>query len=435
MKKLIETIRNIFSIEELRRRIMYTIVLLVVFRLGCYIVLPGIEPSLLQKGNSGGLFGLFDTFLGGAFTKSAIFALGIMPYISASIIVQLLQVALPSFQKLQQDDSGRKQLTQITRYFTIVITLAQSFGYLTTQIPREAILVNYNFFIFSSMIILTGGTMFTMWLGERITDKGLGNGTSMLIMIGIVSRFPIAIIKEANLKSDIILVFVIEMIVLFFVVMGVVLITQAIRKIPIQYARQVVGGKVMGGQRQYLPLKLNSAGVMPIIFAQSLVFLPGLVARAFPENGVAMWVAINFDSNTIGYTILTALLIIVFTYFYTAIQVDPVKMSDDIKRNNGFIPGVKPGPQTAEHIDDVLSKITLPGALFLAVIAILPIFAEALGIGREFASFYGGTSLLILVGVVLDTLQQINSYLLVKHYEGLMQSGKVKGQSQDMAIA
>jgi preprotein translocase subunit SecY len=435
MKKLIETIRNIFSIEELRRRIMYTLLLLVVFRLGCYIVLPGIEPSLLQKGTSSGLFGLFDTFLGGAFTKSAIFALGIMPYISASIIVQLLQVALPSFQKMQQDDSGRKQLTQVTRYLTIVITLAQSFGYLTTQVPKEAILVNYNFFIFSSMIILTGGTMFTMWLGERITDKGLGNGTSMLIMIGIVSRFPIALIKEASLKSDFILVFIIEVAVLFFVVMGVVLITQAVRKIPIQYARQVVGGKITSGQRQYLPLKLNSAGVMPIIFAQSLVFLPGLIARAFPDNNIALWIAINFDQNTVGNTILTAVLIIIFTYFYTAIQVDPVKISEDIKRNNGFIPGVKPGPQTSEHIDDVLSKITLPGALFLAVIAILPIFAQALGIGSEFASFYGGTSLLILVGVVLDTLQQINSYLLMKRYEGLMQSGKVKGQSQDMAIA
>jgi len=281
MKKFIETIRNIFSIEELRRRIMYTLLLLVVFRLGCYIVLPGIEPTLLPKGGSkGGVFGFLDTFLGGAFNNVAIFALGIMPYISASIIVQLLQVALPSFQKMQQDDSGRKQLTQITRYLTIGITFAQSFGFLTTQVPKEAIIVNYNFFIFSSMIILTGGTMFTMWLGERITDKGLGNGTSMLIMIGIVSRFPVALIKEFNLRPP--LVFVVEMVVLFFVVMAVVLITQAVRKIHIQYARQVVGGKIMGNQRQYLPLKLNSAGVMPIIFAQSLMFVPSMISQAFP---------------------------------------------------------------------------------------------------------------------------------------------------------
>jgi len=436
MKKFIETIKNIFSIEELRRRIIYTLLLLVVFRLGCYIVLPGIEPSLLQKEASNGLFGMLNTFLGGAFTKSAIFALGIMPYISASIIVQLLQVALPSFQKLQQDDSGRKQLTQITRILTIVITLAQSFGYLTTTVPREAILVNYNFFIFSSMIILTGGTLFTMWLGERITEKGLGNGTSMLIMIGIVSRFPIALLKEADLRKDMILIFIVEMVVLFFVVMGVVLITQAVRKIPIQYARQVVGGKITGGQRQYLPLKLNSAGVMPIIFAQSLMFLPGIIAQAFPENNIAVWIGVNVSQQySIGYAVLSVFLIIVFTYFYTAIQVDPARISEDIKRNNGFIPGVKPGPPTSDHIDDVLSKITLPGALFLATIAIMPIFAKGLGVGEEFASFYGGTSLLILVGVVLDTLQQINSYLLMKRYEGLMESGKVKGRSQDMAVA
>jgi preprotein translocase subunit SecY len=434
MKKFFETIRNIFSIEELRRRIMYTLILLIVFRLGCYIVLPGIEPLALQKGaKSGGLFGVLDTFLGGAFNNAAIFALGIMPYISASIIVQLLQVALPSFQKMQQDDSGRKQMTQITRYLTIIITFAQSFGYLTTQIPREAIIVDYNFFIFSSMVILTGGTMFTMWLGERITDKGLGNGTSMLIMIGIVSRFPIALIKEFNLRPP--MIFILEMVILFFVVMGVVLVVQAVRKIPIQYARQVVGGKIMGGQRQYLPLKLNSSGVMPIIFAQSLMFIPGLIGQSFPNSDVAMWIAVNFGNYGWGYAIMTVLLIIVFTYFYTAIQVDPVKISEDIKRNNGFIPGIKPGPETSEHIDDVLSKITLPGALFLATIAILPVFATALGVGQEFAAFYGGTSLLILVGVVLDTLQQINSYLLMKRYEGLMESGKVKGRSQDMAVA
>lgn len=433
MKKFIETVRNIFKIEELRRRIFYTLLLLTVFRLGCYIVLPGIEPMLLKQEASKGALGFLNTFLGGAFDNAAIFALGIMPYISASIIVQLLQVALPSFQKMQQDDSGRKQLTQITRYLTIVITFAQSYGFLMTQIPKEAIMVNQYFFMFSSMVILTGGTMFTMWLGERITDKGLGNGTSMLIMIGIVSRFPIALFKEGSLRPP--MLFMLELATLFFVVMGVVLITQAVRKIPIQYARQVVGGKIMSGQRQYLPLKLNSAGVMPIIFAQSLMFVPGMIGQAFPNSDVAIWIGVNFSQYSVGYAILTVLLIVIFTYFYTAIQVDPVRISEDIKRNNGFIPGIKPGPQTSEHIDDVLSKITLPGAIFLALIAILPIFAKGLGVGEEFAAFFGGTSLLILVGVVLDTLQQINSYLLMRRYEGLMESGKVKGRSQDIAVA
>jgi preprotein translocase subunit SecY len=362
-----------------------------------------------------------------------------MPYISASIVLQLLQVALPAFQKLQKEgESGRKKINQYTRFLTIVITLAQSFGYLTTTIPREAILVDFWFFVFTSMIILTTGTMFTMWLGERITERGIGNGISMLIMIGIVSRLPVAMIQEGSSRFDgqEFLIFIVEMIFLFFVIMGVVMLTQATRKIPVQYAKQVVGNKVYGGQRQYIPLKINAAGVMPIIFAQSLMFLPALIPTVLPESEIATWIGANFaDYTKIGYNILFALLIILFTYFYTAIQVDPNRISEDIKRNNGFIPGVKPGPQTSEYIDAILSKITLPGAVFLAVIATLPAFAVRLGVTSEFAQFYGGTSLLIMVGVILDTLQQINSYLLMRRYEGLMKSGKVKDRSQNSAVA
>jgi preprotein translocase subunit SecY len=438
MKKLFVTLKNIFSIEELRNRIIYTVLLLLVFRLGSYIVLPGIEPSLLTA-NRGGILGMIDLFLGGAFLKASIFALGIMPYISASIVLQLLQVALPAFQKLQKEgESGRKKINQYTRFLTILITLAQSFGYLTTTIPREAILVDFWFFVFTSMIILTTGTMFTMWLGERITERGIGNGISMLIMIGIVSRLPVAMIQEGSSRFDgqEFLIFIVEMIFLFFVIMGVVMLTQATRKIPVQYAKQVVGNKVYGGQRQYIPLKINAAGVMPIIFAQSLMFLPALIPTVLPESEIATWIGANFaDYTKFGYNILFALLIILFTYFYTAIQVDPNRISEDIKRNNGFIPGVKPGPQTSEYIDTILSKITLPGAVFLAVIATLPAFAVRLGVTSEFAQFYGGTSLLIMVGVILDTLQQINSYLLMRRYEGLMKSGKVKDRSQNSAVA
>jgi preprotein translocase subunit SecY len=442
MKKFLTTIRNIFEIEELRRRILYTVLLLLVFRLGSFIVLPGIDPDVLARTqNKGGILGMLDLFLGGAFSKAAIFALGIMPYISASIILQLLQVTVPFFQKLQKEgESGRKKINQYTRFLTIAITIAQSFGYLTTTIPTEAILVSYPFFIFSSMVILTTGTMFTMWLGERITERGIGNGISMLIMIGIVSRLPAALIQEGSTRFDAqdFLLFILEMVVLFFVVMGVVMLTQATRRIPVQYAKQVVGNKVYGGQRNYIPLKVNAAGVMPIIFAQSLMFLPGLLPAVLPEgSAVSGWIIEYFgDYTKLGYNIMFALLIILFTYFYTAIQVDPNRISEDIKRNNGFIPGVKPGPQTSEYIDAVLSRITLPGAIFLAIIAILPSLATSLfGVTTEFAQFYGGTSLLIMVGVILDTLQQINSYLLMRRYEGLMKSGKVKGHSQNPAVA
>ena len=435
MKKFIDTFKNIFSIEELRNRIIYTLLLLVIFRLGSFVVLPGIDPGKLDvlgnMGAFGGVGGILDTILGGAFANGAIFALGIMPYISASIVIQLLTVAVPYFQKMQKEgESGRKRMTQITRYLTIAITFFQSFAYLTSTINNDAILVPKWFFIISSMVILTTGTMFTMWLGERITERGIGNGISMLIMIGIISRFPIALVQEYI--SHNFLIFIVEMVFLFFIVMSVVMLTQATRKVPVQYAKQVVKNNVMRGSREYIPLKVNAAGVMPIIFAQSLMFLPALLAYApgIAGTDTGSWIGTTFsDFTSVGYNVLFGLLIILFTYFYTAIQVDPTRISDDIKRSNGFVPGVKPGPQTADFIDTILSRITLPGAIFLALVAIFPAFAVRLGVTTEFSQFYGGTSLLIMVGVILDTLQQIESYLLMRRYEGLMKSGKVKGKS------
>lgn len=436
MKKFFTTIKNIFSIEDLRIRILNTLGFLVIFRLGSFVVLPGIDPSKL--GEAEGIFGLLDTFLGGAFSNAAIFGLGIMPYISASIVLQLLTVAVPYFQKLQKEgESGRKKISQITRVLTIFITLAQSSAYLST-LPSEAILVDRTFFTLSSMVILTSGTMFCMWLGEKITDKGIGNGISMLIMIGIISRFPGSIYFEAASKGmSGALLFIIEIVVLFFVVMGVVMLTQAVRRIPVQYAKQVVGNKVYGGQRQYIPLKVNASGVMPIIFAQSLMFLPAMLAGLWADtNDTAAFIGATFsDFTTWQYNVVFGLLIIVFTFFYTAITVNPNQIADDMKRNGGFIPGIKPGKQTSEFIDTILTRITLPGSLFLAIVAILPALASIFGVTREFAQFYGGTSLLIMVGVILDTLQQIESYLLMRHYEGMMKSGRVKGRSQNVAVA
>lgn len=441
MKKLIQNIKNIFAIEELRRRILNTLVLLLVFRIGAHIVLPGINPEgLTNKAEAKGLLGLLDTFLGGAFQNVAVFALGIMPYISASIAVQLLTVALPNFQKMQKEgDSGRKKLTQITKYLTIIFTIVQSYAYLQNQDILNAVnpAVGVGLFTISSMLILTAGTMFCMWLGDRITDRGIGNGVSMLIMVGIVSRFPQAIIlevtarfgKKAAIGGPFLLL--IEFILLFFIVLLVVMFTQAIRRIPVQYAKQVVGNKVYGGQRQYIPLKLNTSGVMPIIFAQSLMFLPALLAGLFQGSQSAQAV-VNIFSNPYSwqYNLIFGIMILVFTYFYTAITVNPKQIADDMKRNGGFIPGVKPGDPTAEYIDGVLSRITLPGALFLALIAVLPSLVRiTMGVENNFAAFFGGTSLLIMVGVVLDTLQQIESYLLMKHYEGLMESGKITDTS------
>ncbi|RED99476.1 preprotein translocase subunit SecY [Marinoscillum furvescens] len=439
MKKFIQTIKNIFSIEELRVRILNTIGFLIIFRLGSFVVLPGVDPSQLTQ-DAGGIFGLLNTFLGGAFSRASVFGLGIMPYISASIVLQLMTVAVPYFQKLQKEgDSGRKKINQITRVLTIFICLAQSIGYLTATIPAEAIILeNQVLFQVSSMVILTAGTIFCMWLGEKITDKGIGNGISMLIMIGIISRFPGSIVAEAMSRGmSQALILILELVALFLVVMATVALVQAVRRIPVQYAKQVVGNKVYGGQRQYIPLKVNSSGVMPIIFAQSLMFLPALLAGIWSEESdIAQYIGTTFsDIQSWQYNLLFAVLIILFTFFYTAITINPNQIADDMKRNGGFVPGIKPGKQTAEFIDTVLTRITLPGSVFLAVIAILPAFAMMAGVSTGFAQFYGGTSLLIMVGVILDTLQQIESYLLMRHYEGMMKSGRVKGRTQNTAVA
>jgi preprotein translocase subunit SecY len=432
MKRFFTTIKNIFSIEDLRIRILNTIGFLIIFRLGSYIVLPGVDANALS-GNQGGVFDLMNTLLGGSFSRASIFALGIMPYISASIVVQLLTVAVPHFTKMQKEgDSGRKKLNQFTRVLTIAITAAQSYAYIRATINDEAILYPGTFFMISSIIILIAGTMFCMWLGERITDKGIGNGISMLIMIGIVSRFPAALYQEITGKGmGGAILTIIEILALFFVVVGVIALTQAVRRIPVQYAKQVVGNKLYGGKRDFIPLKLNSAGVMPIIFAQALMFIPPLFAGIWRDSDIGAYVGTTFaDFTSWQYNLLFAILILVFTFFYTAITVPSNDIADNLKRNGGFVPGIKPGKQTAEFIDSILSKITLPGAIFLAIIAIMPAFAVLAGVTPNFAQFYGGTSLLILVGVVLDTLQQIESYLLMRHYEGMMKSGRVKGRSQ-----
>ena len=439
MKKFFSTFRNIFAIEELRTRIFNTIGFLLIFRLGSFIVLPGVDPAQLDTGDPEGIFGIINTFLGGAFSRASIFALGILPYISASIVVQLLTVAVPYFQKLQKDgESGRKKINQITRVLTILITLFQGFSYLTVTIPDNAVVVDPFIWKISNMIILTAGTMFCMWLGEKITDKGIGNGISMLIMIGIIARLPGSLFAEAVSRGmSGMLLFIIELAALFFVVMGVVMLTQAVRRIPVQYAKQVIGGKVYGGQRQYIPLKVNASGVMPIIFAQSLMFIPGTLAGLWAdESDIAASIGSTFNSFTSWqYNVTFALLIILFTFFYTAITVNPNQIADDLKRNGGFVPGIKPGRDTSNFIDTVLTRITLPGSIFLAIVAILPAIAALAGVNQQFAQFYGGTSLLIMVGVILDTLNQIESYLLMRHYEGMMKSGKIKGRSENVAVA
>jgi len=439
MNKLIKTFKDIFSIEDLRERILNTLLFLAVYRLGSYIVLPGVDGARFQ-GSSEGIFGLLDTLLGGAFSNASIFGLSIMPYISASIVLQLLTVAVPYFQKLQKEgESGRKKINQYTRVLTIGICLAQSAAYIASNVPVEYIYPEFQGMLFnvSSMLILTAGTIFCMWMGEKITDRGIGNGISLLIMVGIISRFPGAIIKEA-MARDIngALIFLLELFVLFFVIMGVVIITQAVRQIPIQYAKQIVGNKVSGGQRQYLPIKVNSAGVMPIIFAQSLMFIPMFLSSMFRENSeLANAIGVTFsDVTSWQYNVVFATLIIVFTFFYTAIAINPNQIADDMKRNNGFIPGVKPGPQTSDYIATIIDRITLPGSLFLALIAILPSIATRFGVSRDFAQFFGGTSLLIMVGVILDTLQQVESYLLMKHYEGLMKTGNFNQPAEKVAV-
>ena len=447
MKRFIQTIRNIYKIEELRKRIIFTIGIVLIYRLGAYVVLPGIDPSQLaglQNQTKGGLLGLLNMFSGGAFSNASIFALGIMPYISASIVIQLLGMAIPYFQKLQKEgESGRKKINQITRYLTVLITGLQAPAYianLISKLPPQAIspfdpniTSPTTFFWISSIVILVSGTMFVMWLGEKITDKGIGNGISLIIMIGIIARLPFALFGEfvsrMEEKGGGLVIFVVELAALVIVILLCILLVQGTRKIPVQYAKRIVGNKQYGGVRQYIPLKVNAAGVMPIIFAQAIMFLP-LTLAGFAKSESLSGVAATFtDINSFWYNFVYAILIILFTYFYTAITVNPNQMAEDMKKNGGFIPGIKPGRKTADFIDNVMSRITLPGSFFLAFVAIMPAFIRLIGVNTQFAQFYGGTSLLILVGVILDTLQQIESHLLMRHYEGLTKSGRIKGRS------
>lgn len=443
MRKLLDKLRNIWSIDELRRRITYTLILLVVYRLGSYVILPGIDSGALEgleRQTKDNILGLINTFAGGAFARGAIFALGIMPYISASIFMQLVSIAIPSFQRLQKEgEEGRRKINQYTRILTIAFTGVQAFGYLNNLIAQDANallfttnpeIMSQSMFMITNIILLTAGTMFTMWMGERITDRGLGNGISLLIMVGIIARLPAALLSELAFTSNrgSFIIFLLEIVVWFLVVLGVILLTQGTRKITINYAKRVVGNRQYGGVRQYLPIKILAAGVMPIIFAQAIMFLPATVG-SFYQGELPGFIQSMMNPNGLWHNIILVFLIVVFTYFYTAIIFNPVQMADDMKRNNGFIPGIKPGKQTANFIDDVISKITLPGAVFIAVVAVLPVFATKLGINQEFSQFFGGTSLLILVGVVLDTLQQIDSYLLMRKYDGLMSGGgKMKGR-------
>lgn len=442
MKKLISTLKNIFSIEELRSRIINTLLLLLVYRVGTFIVLPGIDASLLADRNAAGtmdgLLGLINTFSGGAFERASVFALGIMPYISASIVVQLLTIAVPTFQKMQKEgEDGRRKINQITRYLTIAITAVQAVSYIVNfrATKGDTILatISPTMFMVSSVFILIAGTMFTLWLGERITDRGLGNGISLIIMVGIISRLPFSILAELNGRlagNGGPIIFLVEMAFWLAVIMSVILLVQGTRKIPVQYAKRIVGNKQYGGVRQYLPLKVNAAGVMPIIFAQALMFVPSTIAGFFPEASSARGFFSSFqDYTSWAYNITFFLMIVLFTYFYTAITINPSQVAEDLKRNGGFVPGVKPGKKTADFIDAIMSRITLPGAIFLGFVAIFPAIAILLGVNDQFAQFYGGTSLLIMVGVVLDTLQQIESHLLMRHYDGLMKTGRIKGRT------
>jgi len=435
--RLFQTIKNIFKIEDLRARLIYTFSIILLYRLGKYVTLPGVDPSQLsqlQDQTSSGLMGLLDMFSGGAFSQASIFALGIMPYISASIVVQLLGIVFPYFQKLQKEgESGRRKMNQYTRYLTVAILVLQGPTYLvnlTHTLPSSAFILSGSFFTVSSVIILTAGTMFVMWLGERITDKGIGNGISLIIMIGIIARLPSNFVFEAGTRMNGAggaVALIVEILFLFIVVLGVILLVQGTRRVPVQYARRIVGNKQYGGVRQYIPLKVNAAGVMPIIFAQAIMMLPMIIA-GYANSGSGFVVAFS-DMYGFWYNLVTAILIIVFTYFYTAITINPVQMAEDMKKNGGFIPGIKPGRKTVEFLDTVMSRITFPGSIFLAIVAIMPSLAVRAGVTSQFAQFYGGTSLLILVGVVLDTLQQIESHLLMRHYDGLMKSGRVKGRS------
>jgi preprotein translocase subunit SecY len=450
MKRFIQTLKNIYRIEDLRIRIINTLGLILIYRLGSYVVLPGVDPSqldALQAQTQEGLLGLLNMFSGGAFSNASIFALGIMPYISASIVIQLLGVAVPYFQRLQKEgESGRKKINQITRYLTVFITAAQAPAYianLVSQLPAQAIspfdpaaTSPTTFFMISSVVILIAGTMFVMWIGERITEKGIGNGISLIIMVGIIANLPFALAAEFIARVEEqgggLVIFLVELVILMAVVVLTIMLVQGTRRIPVQFAKRVVGNKQYGGVRQYIPLKVNAAGVMPIIFAQAIMFIP-ITLAGFSE--ALSGFAATF-SNFLGfwYNFTFAVLIILFTYFYTAITVNPNQMAEDMKKNGGFIPGVKPGKRTAEFIDNVMSRITLPGSIFLAFVAIMPALVSLMGVTGQFAQFFGGTSLLIMVGVVLDTLQQIESHLLMRHYDGLTKSGRIKGRSGQMGM-
>ena len=440
MKKFIETLKNIYKIEELRKRIGYTILLVLIYRLGCYVVIPGIDPNVLGEGSglanqmdSNNLLGLLNVFSGGAFANAAIFALGVMPYITASIIIQLLGMMVPAVQKVMKEgESGRRKMNQWTRLLTIGVLALQGPAYvanLYNQLSAEAFIFGSSaWFTIYATVVLIAGTMFVMWLGEKITDKGIGNGVSLIIMIGIVARLPHALLAElsarVNTSTGSLIMIIVELILLFLVFMATIAVVQAVRKVPVQYAKRIIGNKQYGGVRQYIPLKMNAANVMPIIFAQALMFIPMLFANVAPKFAGAF-----ADVTGVWYNLTLAVLVIAFTFFYTAIIINPQQMADDMKRNGGFIPGVKPGKATVSYVDAILTRITLPGSIFLAIVAILPALAmRFLGIQQAFAYFFGGTSLLIMVGVVLDTLQQIESYLLNRHYDGLMKTGRIQGR-------
>ena len=440
MKRFIETLKNIYKIEDLRFRLGTTLFLLLIYRLGSFVSLPGIDPAQLENlksQTSDGLLGLINMFSGGAFSQASIFALGIMPYISASIVIQLLGIAVPYFQRLQKEgESGRRKINQITRYLTVLILIPQASAYLANlnmQLPDSAFAMSGVWFSLPSIVILTAGSMFVLWLGERITDKGIGNGISLIIMIGIIARLPQAIVQEfasrINQQGGGLVMFLVEFVILFLVFMASILLVQGTRRIPVQYAKRIVGNKQYGGVRQYIPLKVNAAGVMPIIFAQAIMMVPiTIVGVANSENLRGVAAALS-NINGVWYNLMQFLLVVAFTYFYTAITINPTQMAEDMKKNGGFIPGIKPGKRTVEYLDTIMSRITLPGSIFLGLVTILPAFAMLIGINQSFAYFYGGTSLLILVGVVLDTLQQIESHLLMRHYDGLMKSGRIKGRA------
>ena len=445
MRKAIETLKNIWKIEDLRQRILITILFVAIYRFGSYVVLPGINPAMLtqlHQQTSEGLLALLNMFSGGAFSNASIFALGIMPYISASIVIQLLGIAVPYFQKLQREgESGRRKMNQYTRYLTILILLVQAPSYLLNLKMQAGPSLNasldWTLFMVTSTIILAAGSMFILWLGERITDKGIGNGISFIILIGIIARLPQSLFQELisrmTDKTGGLIMFLIEIVFLLLVIAAAILLVQGTRKIPVQYAKRIVGNKQYGGARQYIPLKVNAAGVMPIIFAQAIMFIPITLIGFSNVNNVSGFVRAFTDHTSFWYNFVFAVMIILFTYFYTAITINPNQMAEDMKRNNGFIPGVKPGKNTKDYLDTIMDRITLPGAFFLALVAIMPAFARIAGVSMEFSQFFGGTSLLILVGVVLDTLQQVESHLLMRHYDGLLKSGRIKGRTGSVA--